>query len=240
MSICSQSKLMLGSDPSAVLLPYTSRRWGNAHVFKTQDELGREWVVKDFSSCNPFVRYTTAHFLLWREMRALRHLRNLDSIPGPIKLWGKWALAYPYIPGVTLSEATRRKVQIGELYFKALEDLVTRMHEKGVAHLDLRNKRNILITSDGSPAVIDFQTAVFTKGLPPRLRGLLFAVDFSGVYKCWDKFSPETLTTERREAARHMASLRRFWVLRGYPLSRLFRRLLSRKRDPGRRDEQTW
>ena len=239
MNTCHQSKLTFESDPSAALSPYTSRRWSNAHVFKTQDELGREWVVKDFSPCNPFIRYTIAHFLLWREMRALRHLRNLDGIPGPIKPWGKWALAYPYIPGVTLREATRRKEQIGEHYFKALEDLVTRMHEDGIAHLDLRNKSNILVTSDGSPALIDFQTAVFTRGLPPRLRGLLFAVDFSGVYKCWDRFSPETLTTERREAARHMASLRRFWVLRGYPLRKYFRRRASRKRTPGRRDERT-
>ena len=230
MNTSPQSNLKLESGPTEVLSPYSSKRWSNANVFKAEDELGREWVVKDFSPCNWFVRHTIARFLLWREMRALRHLQGLEGIPGPITTWGKWALAYPYIPGVTLNEAVHGSAKVGEFYFEALEALVNEMHEKGIAHLDMRNKKNILITSDGTPALIDFQSAVSTKGLPARLRRLMFVVDLSGVYKYWEKLSPETLTAQRRESAQHMASLRRFWVLKGYPLHNLFRRKTSQKR----------
>ena len=224
-----QSNFKLESNPIEVLAPYSSKRWSNAYVFKAKDERGREWVVKDFGPCNWFVRHTIARLLLWREKRALRHLEGLDGIPELIMSQGKWALAYPYIPGVTLHEALFGKERVGEPYFKALEELVTKMHEKGIAHLDLRNKNNILITADGSPALIDFQSAVLMKGLPSRFRRLLCVVDLSGVYKYWDKLSPETMTPQGREAIQRIASLRRFWVLKGYPLHNFFRRPASRK-----------
>lgn len=230
MNTNTQSNLTLESGPIEVLSPYSSKRWSNANVFKAKDELGREWVVKDFSPCNFFVRHTFARLLLWREVRALRHLQGLDGIPGPLMAWGKWALAYPYIPGVTLHEALFGKERVGKLYFEALEALVIKMHEKGIAHLDLRNKNNILITADGGPALIDFQSAVSIKGLPGRLRRLMFVVDLSGVYKYWNKLSPETMTPQGKEAVQRMASLRRFWVLRGYPLHNLFCRPALRKR----------
>lgn len=233
-----QSNVKLEDDPIEVLAPYSSTRWSNAYVFKARDEQGLEWVVKDFTPCNWLVRNTIARLLLWREKRALQQLLGVDGIPEPIMSWGKWALAYPYIPGVTLHEAVHGSEKVGEFYFEALEALVNKMHEKGIAHLDLRNKKNILITAEGKPALIDFQSAVSTRCLPARLRRLMFIVDLSGVYKYWGKLSPETMTAERKEAAQHMASLRRFWVLKGYPLQSLFGRKTSRKRSPNSSAEQ--
>ena len=221
--------------PTAVLSPHTSKRWCNAHVFRTQDKQGQEWVVKDFSPCSLLVRHTAAQLLLSREIHALRYIWDIKGIPGPIIRRGKWAFAYPYIPGTTLSESMSKKERIGEHYFKALEDLVTQMHDNGVAHLDLRNKNNILVTPRREPAIIDFQSAVFTNHLPSHIRNILFAIDLSGVYKYWAKITPETLTHERRETAQRIESLRRFWILKGYPLRKRSRRSLYKRTN----DEQS-
>jgi serine/threonine protein kinase len=45
------------------------------------------------------------------------------------------------------------------------------MHARGVAHLDLRHRSNVLLTADGTPVLIDFGSAVCLRpgGLAARL-----------------------------------------------------------------------
>jgi hypothetical protein len=218
-------ELSPGKTVGSVLSTHTSKRWGNANVFITADEDGRKYVVKDFSVCSFFVRYTTSWFLLWRETRAFLRLQDIEGMPGPPIIREKWSLKYPYFPGITLREATAAQHQIDTDFYEELEALVTAMHKKGVVHLDLRNRRNILVTTDSKPALIDFQTAIFTDHLPGFIRRFLFAVDLSGVYKHWHKVLPQTLTRDRQEVVNKMASLRHLWVVKGYPVRSLFRRL---------------
>ena len=54
------------------------------------------------------------------------------------------------------------------------------MHRRGIAHLDLRYRRNVLILEDGTPGVIDFQTCVWLDRLPRPVREWLKQVDLSG------------------------------------------------------------
>jgi len=212
-------------NTSIVLSQHTSKRWGNAHVFICEDELKQKWLVKDCSVCNPLIRNTVGRFLFYRETRALRRLSNIKNIPGPIITPSSYKLIYPYIPGRTLRESIRNHDQINDEYFEKLEKLVITMHQCGVAHLDIRNRRNILITPQNEPIIIDFQSAIFTNYLPKKIRRLLLDTDLSGIYKHWKKASNKTLTPEREATISKMNSLRKFWIFKGYPLRKITRKL---------------
>jgi serine/threonine-protein kinase RIO1 len=224
-----------GNNKEKVLSQHSSHRWGNAHVFISKDKDGIEYVIKDFSVCSPIVRYTSSWFLLWREFRALKRLQHIQGTPGPNLTRTRWSLQYPYIPAKTLKKIAVENTKLNSQFFERLEKLVQNMHKHNVVHLDMRNKRNILITPDNQPVIIDFQTAIFTNLIPPPLRRLLFAVDLSGVYKYWQRFAPEGMNEERQKIAKRMQALRPLWMIEGYPLRNLFRKISGKKKQPPQR-----
>jgi RIO-like serine/threonine protein kinase len=84
-------------------------------------------------------------------------------------------------------------------FFDSLHRIVAAMHERGVVHLDLRQRRNILIRPDGTAAVIDFGAALCLRPGSPLLRRLA-RIDDSGVLKYKQRARPGSLTAD--EAAR--------------------------------------
>jgi hypothetical protein len=86
------------------------------------------------------------------------------------------------------------------------------MHARGVAHLDLRQKKNILIAE--RPYVIDFANAVLVRPdsplrpLLPRLK----RVDESGLIKFKARNWPHLLTDADREFLKAHRDLRSFWI----------------------------
>jgi hypothetical protein len=69
---------------------------------------------------------------------------------------------------------------------------------------------------DGSPALIDFQSAVSTLWMPASWRAFVEAIDLSGVYKKWLARDAASMGTERLQLVERMSRWRRLWVLRGY------------------------
>jgi serine/threonine protein kinase len=61
------------------------------------------------------------------------------------------------------------------------------MHARGVAHLDLRHRSNVLLAADGSPVLIDFGSAVCLRpgGLAARLVLPLLARVDRGALRKW-------------------------------------------------------
>jgi RIO-like serine/threonine protein kinase len=91
------------------------------------------------------------------------------------------------------------------------------MHARArLAHFDLRNAKNILMTDSGEPLLLDFQSAVGTGWMPGPLRRFAERVDLAAIYKHWRKRSPETLGADRTEALARMNRIRPLWALRGY------------------------
>jgi len=207
------------SDP--VLSFHTRKRWGNAQVTVKTDEEGQKWVVKDFRPCSWMVRNFISRFVIATEVRALRRLQHVDGIPGPVEIIGRWTFAYPFVDGLTLRDVRTQGIKLAKSYFESLEFLVLEMHKSGVAHLDLRNRRNILVVEGDKPVLLDFGTAISVKYLPRFIRRLLCSVDLAGAYKHWNKLSPETISPERKQTLYKIRSLDRFWVFRGYPLQKL-------------------
>ena len=191
-------------------------RWANADLFLYENGSGT-WVIKDFSPCKAAVRYSVGIFMVRRELRALKRLQGIPGIAAePFRL-SPFALAYRFIPGITLKEA-RRSGSVTPDFFLQLEDIVQRMHARNCVHLDIRYMRNILVTPEGFPAILDFQSGLILDRIPRMFHGMLKAIDLSGVYKCWQRVCPGTMDAERAALFEAVQKKRSLWIFKGYPL----------------------
>ena len=95
---------------------------------------------------------------LAREWRALAALAGLPGVPRAlVRLPG--AIVVSYLDGEPL--AHRRLLRSErEAFFAALLARVEQMHARGVVHLDLRQRRNIVCGVDGQPGLLDFEAAL--------------------------------------------------------------------------------
>lgn len=188
-------------------------RWANARV-SLVDLAGRRWVVKDFAPRAWWVRNTIGRLFVRRELAVLRRLQDIDGVPPEAFRLDAHALASGYIEGETLGKVDADR-QTPE-YFVALEALMRAIHARGVVHLDNRGTGNVLMRPDGSPALIDFQSALSTRWMPATWRGFVEAIDLSGVYKKWLARDAASMGNERLQLVERMSRWRRLWVLRGY------------------------
>jgi len=188
-------------------------RFANARVMLFHWR-GSDWVVKDFRPKFPLIRMTLGHYFLRRELSAMQRLQGVDGVPQDAFRVDRDAIAYRHQPGCVLHKLPR--VQLSPDFFPALERLVIAMHQRGVAHLDLRYRHNILVREDGSPGLIDFQTYVCLEGLPLWLQNHFKRTDLSGVYKHWSKRAPGNFDSGREALLRRQNRLRRLWILKGY------------------------
>lgn len=171
---------------------------------------GRPAVLKDYRTKNIVTRGLIAPALVRREFAILRKLEGLAGIPRAYKIVERRALMMEFLEGKPI-----HKFKPGELpdeVFHRLVRLVRSMHGRGVVHLDLRQKKNILITPDGRPVVLDFANAL-TRGGPARaIWEQLIRVDESALLKFKDRNFPHLVTDADREALRRHRFLRRFWI----------------------------
>jgi RIO-like serine/threonine protein kinase len=189
-------------------------RWANADIYLYRHE-DIDWAVKDFMPCFPIVRATWGRIMVRREFTALSKLQSIPGVPQEPFLLDSVALCYRYIEGKTLRDTAPEA--INENFFLQLEDLVNRMHALNMAHLDIRNRRNIIVDVVGEPALLDFQNCVNLENTPWFLRNLFKDIDLSGVYKNWEKYKPESLDSARKAKLDALNRKRSFWMFKGYP-----------------------
>ncbi len=194
--------------------PLSEGRWANAILYRYERD-GRCWVVKDFASRSFLVRNLIGRLLVRREHRWLRRVDGITAAPRDAFRLDAHALAYRFVPGRSLRLTAGSELAPG--FFPALEQSLRQMHSRArIVHLDLRNAHNILVTDAGEPFLLDFQSCLGTRLLPPPLRRFAERIDLAAIYKHWSKRSPETLGPERAAALARMNLLRPLWVLRGY------------------------
>ena len=173
-------------------------------VIRLVSHEGRPAVLKDYRSKNP-VSNVLAPVLVRREFNILRHLEGIRGIPRAYAIVGRMGLVMEYIDGKTLG-----KYKAGDLpdaFFDRFCDTVRAMHGRGVVHLDLRQKKNIIV-ADGQPWILDFANAVRARGLTAELK----AVDESALLKFKKRNFPHLLTGADRKALENHRFLRRFWI----------------------------
>jgi hypothetical protein len=188
-------------------------RWANVVRCRIEHR-GSVWVFKDFRGRSFLARNVLGRFLLAREMRGLRSVAGIEGPPREVLRVDAFSLAYRFVPGTSLRNM--HGTQLGVDFFPALERTVQRMHTCArIVHLDLRNGDNILVTEEGTPAVLDFQSHVSTRWMPGPLRRFAQQIDLGAIYKHWAKLSPETLGTTRAAVLTRISRLRPLWVLSG-------------------------
>ncbi|HUR38022.1 MAG TPA: RIO1 family regulatory kinase/ATPase [Planctomycetota bacterium] len=168
------------------------------------DHDGRPAVLKDYRRKNAVTRGLLAPSLVKREFSVLRHLEGIPGIPRAYAVLEKRAILLEYIEGLTIN-----KFKAGELsdrVYERLVDLVRAMHARGVVHLDLRQRKNILIAGE-QPWLIDFANAM--KG---KLTSKLRSIDESALLKFKQRNWPHLVTDADRDAIKSHKFLRKFWI----------------------------
>jgi serine/threonine protein kinase len=172
---------------------------------------GQSLMVKDVRKKNFFWRWTLGLWLIHKEWRIYSRLTGMKGIPQPFERIDRFAFAMEFIPG--------RPILRGESYpssfFSDLEGVLKEVHAKGVVHLDLRHKGNILISEKGEPFIIDFNSsfAFKEKGFLRRsLLPLLRWVDYGGLLKLKERVSPSLMTPEELSFLRRFNRIRRLWI----------------------------
>jgi serine/threonine protein kinase len=144
-------------------------------------------VVKDFGPRSGLVRRLLGPWITGREMRAYRLLAGVSAVPRLLGCLDELALVLEYRPGTLLSRSLRGKLPPG--FMGELRDAVGAMHARGVVHLDLRHRSNVLAGEDGRPVVIDFASALCFRpgGLAARLLLPWLARIDRGALRKWEQ-----------------------------------------------------
>jgi len=164
-------------EPVAVMLqgpsPWGSLHWSvlseprtrrKARVLVADGPDGRV-VCKDFSDVARRQRFgLTWRWRMRNEVAALVALRCLPGVPELLANWST-GLVMRWVPGQPLG---RLQKQLPDGVFDHLDDLLDRIHARGVAITDL-HRLNILVAEDGTVHIVDFELALRSDAGPGRL-----------------------------------------------------------------------
>lgn len=166
-------------------------------------------IVKDARHLGAATRWI-ARWLLARELRVLERVAGLERVPGLLGSIDRDAIALTFTPGKPLdAESFReRPRELAEQLLAVIEA----MHARGVFHLDLHQRKNLLIDEAGRLCILDFGAAL----APPRLVRFLVGwylrwVDRHAAVKFLARFAPHVLTAEEARSVLRYGVLRRFW-----------------------------
>ncbi len=149
--------LTRGNLRERVVQVLNTGRSRNPDVF-VAETAGGVVVVKDFSPRGPIVRNLIGPWINRREIRAYEALAGHPAIPAYLGELDRFAFVVGYRPGRYLSRRLAHEVR--PEFLDEVEGAIADMHARGVVHLDLRHRTNILLGRDGHPVLIDFASAI--------------------------------------------------------------------------------
>jgi hypothetical protein len=100
------------------------------------------------------------------ESRLYKLLQDIPGIPHFVGMVGSTGFAHEFIPGGPLA----KKIVLSDEYFDQFHTLLTAIHQRGVAYVDLNKPENVLRGDDGKPYLLDFQISFAPNNLWPPLR----------------------------------------------------------------------
>jgi serine/threonine protein kinase len=172
---------------------------------------GRALMVKDVRRKNFLLRWTLGLWLIHKEWKIYSRLTGMKGVPQPVERIDRFAFAMEFIPGRSIL----RGDPLPSSFFSDLERVLGEVHGRGVVHLDLRHKGNILVSEKGEPFLIDFNSsfAFRERGILRRyLFPLLRWVDYGGLLKLKKRISPSFLTPDETAFLRKFDRIRRLWI----------------------------
>ena len=163
-------------------------------------------VVKDFSPNRSFYRNIVGRFLVWRESKAYRKLTGLQGVPRYYRSIDGIALILEEIPGKNIEDIEKEEILPKE-FFEKLRRLIERIHERGLAHCDLKRAPNILCGHDGKPYIVDWSASISRSEFrlfPFNLLYRRFLLDdFNAITKIQLRHCPENVTSEEKRHYDH-------------------------------------
>jgi len=168
------------------------------------EENGSRAVVKDFSINGFLFRNLLGRFLIWRERRAYERLQGIKGIPQFFRTVEGLALVLEEVPGTDLRELKHRGRKPPSEFFDKLSRLVKQVHERGIAHCDLKRATNILMDSRGHPHIIDWGAAITRNEFRffplDRIYRRFLLDDAKAVVKQKRRYMPDSVTPEEENA----------------------------------------
>jgi RIO-like serine/threonine protein kinase len=172
---------------------------------------GRSFMVKDVKERFFLSRWTLGLWLIGKEWKIYSRLAGIPGIPRAVERIDRFAFVMEFVPGRPIQRGTA----LPPSFFPELERVLREVHSRGVVHMDLRHKGNILVTEKSEPFLIDFNSSFSfkEKGLLWRfLFPILRWVDYGGMLKLKQRVSPSSMTPEETYFLRRFNRLRRFWI----------------------------
>ncbi len=157
---------------------------------------GHKAVLKDQSGADKSFAFLVGPLLNWRECKALKKLKAVACVPD--------LLAQPSLRSFLMTyheseQITRLEKFTPEwpVFFEKLRNAIDEIHHAGVAHNDLRNPTNTLVTPEGEPILVDL-VACFCQGqawnLPNQWMFKKFSqVDLSAITKIKSKVAKDLI-----------------------------------------------
>jgi len=192
---------------------------------------GSNALVKDFAVCGRWFRWLIGRWLVGRECRVLQAVEGIAGVPRLVARLGPYAIAVEHV-GRPI--AVMEPEELPANLWSDLERIVDDLHERGIAHADLKTLENILVDDRGAVHVVDFNSAVMRSG--PLLRFVfrhVSADDRRAIIKAKRELQPHLVTAEE-EAFYHERS----WVERAFrrirrPIRRFAKWLGGKPSEPG-------
>jgi RIO-like serine/threonine protein kinase len=167
-------------------------------------------VLKDFSALPVATRLGVGLPLIRREVSILRRLVGLPGVPQLIAAVDRFAFVMSHIEARMLYKVPPAELPPG--VFARVLELLASIHERGVVHLDLRQRKNVLVAADGSPAIIDFASALHFRGRNAVFR-FMTGLDRTAILKLKHRVLPGEVTEEEKGQLRAFDRMRRFWII---------------------------
>jgi len=120
--------------------------------------------------------------LLRHEYRIYQQLDGLSFVPQCYGMADNQFLVLEYIEGQTMRD---NRPDIDSGFYEKLFESIEQMHQRQVAHFDLKRKENLLVNKDNQPVIIDFGVSIYKKGGWHWLNALLFKLAKQFDYNAW-------------------------------------------------------
>ena len=157
---------------------------------------GSRAVLKDQSRADKWFALLVGPLLNWRETKALKRLAALECVPNLLCVPSNRSFLMSYHASEQISRLNNISPNWPE-FFDKLNTAVDSVHAAGVAHNDLRNPSNTLITPQGEPILVDLVACYCKGGAWNLINNWIFEkfaqVDLSAITKLKTRFAPELL-----------------------------------------------
>jgi serine/threonine protein kinase len=175
-------------------------------------ENGGEFVVaKDFRNKIWLARTLWGPLNIMYEKFILRKLSGINGVPEFIGLEDYNCLLIGFIDGDIIKKSCQN---LAPDYFDNLFEIVKKIHERGILHLDLGHKSNVMVRKNGDPAIIDFNTSIYlplNSFFSPIFR-LLSKIDTTSIMRLKVRFRSHETTFSERQQVKKFLLIRKLWI----------------------------